>query len=138
VPLHQPPAKQTADDQSLAEMAHRLEAALRRPTHPAAEPTPAGSAMTKPVSEPMTRPSAAADMTMPAAVRPAAPVAPPPPPAAGGSPAPAPAAAEPARAPAEPKMPKVVRPESKPAAKAVYDSLEQEMASLLGRPSGKT
>jgi hypothetical protein len=35
--------------------------------------------------------------------------------------------------------PKAVRPESKSGGtKAVYDSLEQEMASLLGRQSGKT
>jgi flagellar protein FliO/FliZ len=46
-------------------------------------------------------------------------------------------ASEPARlAPSEVRAP---RPEAKPAAapKALYDSLEQEMASLLGRPAGK-
>jgi hypothetical protein len=32
----------------------------------------------------------------------------------------------------------VARPEPKQGTKSVYDSLEQEMASLLGRPSGKT
>jgi flagellar protein FliO/FliZ len=34
--------------------------------------------------------------------------------------------------------PKAARPEPKPAAKPAFDSLEQEMASLLGRPAGKT
>ncbi len=37
--------------------------------------------------------------------------------------------------PAEPKSP---RPDAKPGqGKALYDSLEQEMASLLGRPTNK-
>jgi hypothetical protein len=73
-------------DQSLAEMAHRLEAALRKPS--AAAPAPEAP---------------------PRAPRPAA---------------------EPKAAP---------RSEPKPApAKNLYDSLEQEMASLLGRPAGKT
>jgi flagellar protein FliO/FliZ len=35
----------------------------------------------------------------------------------------------------EPRAPRV---EVKPAPKAVYDSLEEEMASLLGRPPGKS
>ena len=38
---------------------------------------------------------------------------------------------------AAPAEPKAVRPEPKPSAKPAFDSLEQEMASLLGRPSGK-
>jgi hypothetical protein len=41
------------------------------------------------------------------------------------------------RAEAAPAEPKAVRPEPKPAPKPAFDSLEQEMASLLGRPSGK-
>jgi hypothetical protein len=73
------------EDQNLAEMAHRLESALR--PRKAAEPEP------------------------------------PPPPAPRAEPAPA--------------EPKAVRPEPKPAPKPAFDSLEQEMASLLGRPSGK-
>jgi hypothetical protein len=32
--------------------------------------------------------------------------------------------------------PKLARSESKPAVKPAFDSLEQEMASLLGRPTG--
>jgi hypothetical protein len=73
------------EDQNLAEMAHRLESALR--PRKAAEPEP--------------------------------------------SPPPAP------RAEAAPAEPKAARPEPKPAPKPAFDSLEQEMASLLGRPSGK-
>jgi flagellar protein FliO/FliZ len=73
------------EDQNLAEMAHRLESALR--PRKAAEPEPS------------------------------------PPPAARAEPA--------------PSEPKAVRPEPKPAPKPAFDSLEQEMASLLGRPSGK-
>jgi flagellar protein FliO/FliZ len=77
-----------APDQNLAEMAHRLEAALRAPNE-----------------------------------------------ARRGAEA-APAKPEPKPAMSEPRQP---RPEAKPAQpKSLYDSLEQEMASLLGRPSGKT
>ena len=59
-------------------------------------------------------------------------------------PAPAPrvAAPEPATEPAPPRASRSAaepRPrEAKPAAKSMYESLEQEMASLLGRPAGKT
>jgi flagellar protein FliO/FliZ len=85
-------------DQSLADMAQRLEAALRKPN--AAETRPARSA---PSAE-QGQPSDAA----PAMPRP--------------------------QRPAEPKPP---RPEAKPAQNqnktTLYDSLEQEMASLLGR-----
>jgi flagellar protein FliO/FliZ len=85
-------------DQNLADMAQRLEAALRRPAK-ANEPRSA---------EPAPRPkSADAD--------------PPPPP----------------RAAAPPAEPSVVRAEPKPP-RSVYDSLEKEMANLLGRPGGKT
>ena len=87
-----PAAAETAasPDQSLADMAQRLEAALRK-------------------SPPEPRPPAA-------------------PARSGGA------------AAAEPAAPKATRPEAKPApAKegktALYDNLEQEMASLLGRPT---
>ena len=65
----------------------------------------------------------------------------PPPPARSAAPVVVPAEPRPLRA--EPKAvarpePKQVRPEPKPVPKAAFDSLEQEMASLLGRPSGKT
>jgi flagellar protein FliO/FliZ len=94
-----------AADQSLAEMAHRLEAALRKPNAP-----PDGRQF---------RPAVAPPRAAPAAEPPAAP----------------PAQSRTAR-PAEPKP---ARPEGKPSqGKTLYDSLEQEMASLLGRPTNKT
>jgi flagellar protein FliO/FliZ len=88
-------------DQNLADMAQRLEAALRRP----AKANEARSAET-PARGP------ANDMN----------AAPPVPPRAAAAP------------PAEPS---VGRGEPKPA-KSLYDSLEKEMANLLGRPSGKS
>jgi flagellar biogenesis protein FliO len=106
-------------DQSLAEMAHRLEAALRKPSvknepHPSPAPRVVGPDEQAPVE----------DIT---AVAP--PVTPP-------------LASPPPRGPrvADAKAP---RPEGKQAngsagGKTLYDSLEQEMASLLGRPAGKT
>lgn len=93
------PARATASepDQNLAEMANRLEAALRHPNEPRAA-----------------APAAAFDTPAPAE-----PVAPPP--------------------RVTPPEPKPARAEAKPGpAKAVYNSLEEEMASLLGRPPGKT
>jgi hypothetical protein len=88
------PAYNAQADQNLAEMAQRLEAALRRPAKAAAEearapePAPAAPAMPAEPEEPR----------------------------------------QGARAPA--------RAADKPAAKSsLYDSLEQEMASLLGRPN---
>jgi len=92
-----------AVDQNLAEMAQRLEAALRKPrtadTREAHAPAPAAP-------EHSTQPEA--------------PLAPP-------ARAPLPAEAKPARPAAKSKE-----------GKAIYDTLEQEMASLLGRPPGKT
>jgi hypothetical protein len=93
----------TAPDQSLSDMAQRLEAALRRPL---AEPKPQAAAPR----------SAAAESQR--AEPPASPTPPMPPRM------PRPAAAKP-RADAKPNQGKAT----------VYDSLEQEMASLLGRPT---
>ena len=89
-----------AADQSLAEMAQRLEAALRKPKAP----------------EPRATPAPAEDESEPAEEQAA------PPPRAAR-----PAEAKSARAEAKPKE-----------SKAFYDTLEQEMASLLGRPANKT
>jgi hypothetical protein len=76
-----------AVDQSLAEMAHRLEAALRKPT---AKPDTARDVrQPSPLDDLGTTPPRAADTRQPTA------------------------------------------------GKMLYDSLEQEMASLLGRPTGK-
>jgi flagellar protein FliO/FliZ len=104
-------------DQNLAEMAQRLEAALRRPKAPesrGAEPAaPKPAMMAPPPSEPMI-PMMADPTPMSSAPEPSAP----------HDDAPA-AAPQPQRAAA-----------AKPG-KSVYDSLEQEMASLLGRPNSK-
>jgi flagellar biogenesis protein FliO len=88
-PPTEQPQPAAGADQNLADMAHRLEAALRGPNEPR-RPEPAKSESKEPT-------------------RPAAPEA------------------KPARADTKPAQPK-----------ALYDSLEQEMASLLGRPPGKT
>jgi flagellar protein FliO/FliZ len=115
----EPPAVEVdAGDQSLAEMAHRLEAALRKPNarqdrNDAREARPA----------PMAR-----------AATPAEPVE-----TAEPAPAPAPPLAAPARTTRTADA-KAQRPDAnkQPApGKTLYDSLEQEMASLLGRPTAK-
>jgi flagellar protein FliO/FliZ len=96
------PVETAAADQSLADMAHRLEAALRKPS---AGPPPAAPRTTSPAEQ-----------------------------AAG------------AEAPAMPPRPARPAEQTKPAARAetkpgksttLYDNLEQEMASLLGRPTNK-
>jgi len=130
-PVSAPEATEPASaaDQSLADMAQRLEAALRKPiaeTRPAAPP-----ARSTPLGEP------------------AAAVPPPPPPRArdltSSAELPPPAEAGFVKAgtgfvKAGPKAPRPElrpepRPESKPSQSktTLYDSLEQEMASLLGR-----
>ena len=102
----QPAIDPAAADQNLAEMAQRLEAALRKPK--TAEPR-ASSASAATAEEP----DQSEEQT-------AAPSVPP-------TRAPRPADAKPGRAEAKPKE-----------GKALYDTLEQEMASLLGRPANKT
>jgi flagellar protein FliO/FliZ len=106
------PAPAAVDDQSLAEMAHRLEAALRKPGAPAdarppAPPRPAPAAAEEQASEP----------------------AAPPPPLRAARPQPQ----------AEPKQPPQPPRGNAPAKQGatLYDNLEQEMASLLGRPTNK-
>jgi flagellar biogenesis protein FliO len=98
----------TADaDQNLAEMAQRLEAALRRPAkgeeRPPTQPQPVLRAV----------PAAAADEE-PVAARPAAP------------------------RPLRGEAARPLRAEAKAPQRSLYDSLEQEMASLLGRPNEKS
>ncbi len=104
------PQAVAAADQNLAEMAHRLEAALRKPKPPAEGRMP------------------------PPVIVPPAPL-----PEDGVDAEGAEAAARPPR-PARPaeEKPAIAQAEGKPKeGKALYDSLEQEMASLLGRPAGK-
>jgi flagellar protein FliO/FliZ len=98
------PAAEAAD-QSLADMATRLEAALRKPSTPA-EPPPR-----RPVAPP--RPAPASEPANPTDTLPPLP------------------------RPPRPSEPKPARTEAKPSQgkTALYDSLEQEMASLLGRPT---
>ena len=86
-----------AADQNLAEMAHRLEAALRRPGGAKAELRP------EPKPRPVAEPALMAD--------------------------PPPLEQPPSEARREAKAP--------PPQRSLYDSLEQEMASLLGRPNSK-
>jgi flagellar protein FliO/FliZ len=101
-PAATPPAAEAGADQSLADMAQRLEAALHKPeTRPAATP-PRG---------------APAEQAAPAAQMPPMP--------------PRPHRPEPKPARAEPKAGQ----NSSQGKTALYDSLEQEMASLLGRPT---
>jgi flagellar biogenesis protein FliO len=115
-------------DVNLADMAQRLEAALRRParttesrdTPPRPEP--------KPRLAEAPRPPASAEPVPPPEPAPVREPEPEPPPATAAEPAPAPEPAKPAEPAAEPK----------PApAKSVFDSLEEEMANLLGRPQSK-
>jgi flagellar protein FliO/FliZ len=105
-----------APDANLADMAQRLEAALRRPIRPSGERAAEAGARPAPSVEPSARPTPPAPNTPPA----------------GGNEA---SDKEGARPPTPPRAPAA---ESKPASpKSVLDSLEEEMASLLGRPAGK-
>jgi len=110
-------ADAAAADQSLAEMAHRLEAALRKPGAAAEARAPAGPQRQQ-----------AAPVEQAAASEPAAP-----PPRAGRP------AAEPRTARgAAPKPPQNTQGPQSPQGPTLYDNLEQEMASLLGRPTNKS
>ena len=103
-------------DQSLADMASRLEAALRKPSGPA-EPRRPAAPMTAPMSPPMPPPPRATQ------------------PSEQAHPTDLPPFPPRASRPAEPKP--APRADAKPNQgnkTALYDSLEQEMASLLGRP----
>ena len=114
------PADTAAADQSLAEMAHRLEAALRKPNAPAEARPPAP----QPRQEPRQEPRQAQPAEQAAAPEPLpAPPAPPQPRAAR---------------PAEPKPARSAQPAKPPQSTTLYDNLEQEMASLLGRPTNKS
>jgi len=120
IAIAQPAAGEAAaaTDQSLAEMAHQLEAALRKPT------AKTERAEARELRTP-TAPRTATASEQPAAAQPAA--APPPAPSS-----------PPLRAVRTPEV-KAPRADVKtsPAGKTLYDSLEQEMASLLGRPTAK-
>ena len=121
-------------DQNLSEMAQRLEAALRRPAKSddarAAPPAPKAAGEPAPESEALTAP-AAPSLRPDAALRR---------PLKTDAPAPKtpgePASDEPPADPAKGARGKSA--DAKPAPqKSFYDSLEQEMASLLNRPPSK-
>jgi flagellar protein FliO/FliZ len=117
-----PDAEVDAGDQSLAEMAHRLEAALRKPNARQDRNDPRNDAREA-------RPAPTPRAPMPAEPAETAELAP----------LPAPPLSAPARATrtadAKPQRPDANK---QPApGKTLYDSLEQEMASLLGRPTAK-
>ena len=105
------PPQSPQTDHNLAEMAQQLEAALRRT--PVAESRP-------PVTDPLAAPTG--NITEPPRFSP-------------------PREAKPrAEVKVEPKVEPKLEPKLEPAAtpgKTLYDNLEQEMASLLGRPPGK-
>jgi hypothetical protein len=113
-----------APDANLADMAQRLEAALRRPIRPSGERAAEAGAKPAPGVEPSPRPAPTAPAT----------------PAASGNESSAgkndsQAGKDGANTPTPPRTGAA---ESKPASpKSVLDSLEEEMASLLGRPAGK-
>jgi len=112
-------ADQSNADQSLADMASRLEAALRKPNAPPEPRRPMG-----PQSMAPQRPAPASEPAHPTDALPPRSPRPPDPKSEARS--------EP-RSEARPQ-----RPEAKPSQgnkTALYDSLEQEMASLLGRPT---
>src|SRR5580704_17929939 len=113
------PADTAAADQSLAEMAHRLEAALRKPNAPAEARAP--SPQPRQESRPEPRQTQPAEQT--AAPEPQL--------------APSPPQPRVARA-AEPKPARSAPPAKPPQSTTLYDNLEQEMASLLGRPTNKS
>jgi flagellar protein FliO/FliZ len=122
-----PAATNSAADQNLADMASRLEAALRRPGAPAAS-APAAPAV-RPAQKPETS-RVAPPITPPISPVVAPPVSPP-------------VVHEPGSAPAPATAPIVtIEPDMKSDDKSdksvdLFGSIEQEMANLLGRPSGK-
>jgi flagellar protein FliO/FliZ len=107
-------ADQSLADQSLADMASRLEAALRKPGTPPEPRRPAA---------PPRPPAQAAESALPADALPPLPTRAP-------RPEPKPARAEP-----KPAAPSGNQASNQGNKTALYDSLEQEMASLLGRPT---
>jgi hypothetical protein len=164
-PAHADDADATAD-QSLAEMAHRLEAALRkpkpearapqvRPAPPPPEPTmeefeeaaPPPPAPRLPRAETRAPRAEAKAHEPPKSFEPRAPEAKPAEARAAEPRLPearSPEARPPEARSPEPRHAEARSPEPKPAdnrsgqGRGLYDSLEQEMASLLGRPGGKT
>jgi flagellar protein FliO/FliZ len=155
-PRRSPPRPTQADENNLVEMAQRLEAALRRPNRPVepASSRPVEAAPSPPLSPPAAPPGepGVPDLALRVATRTEPPVAarvaphfdPPIPPA----PAVRPSAREPeltgnGQHPVAPPVAPAAMPPAPPLAPGArpassYGSLEEEMASLLGRGPGKT
>jgi hypothetical protein len=139
--------KQTpaALDTSLNDIAQRLDAALRRPG--TVTPRPAGAPSASEAASRPTPPSPPAAPPAPSTGAPPEPKTEPPAPDAPRAASPSPAQGMPAAtatksaAPSSPSPPAAAKPEKpeerKRPGKTVYDSLEEEMASLLGRPTDK-
>jgi flagellar protein FliO/FliZ len=124
-----PPRPPQSEESNLAEMAQRLEAALRRPIKPV-EPVPSPPPAPRFTSEP-------APLAMPP--RPAPPrefATPPAPPATAREPA-APAFPKETTIPELKVVPADSTVRQHPAATPAFTSIEEEMASLLGRSTGK-
>lgn len=126
-PAPAPAAAQPSADQNLADMAQRLEAALRRPAAPAPAaqaPRPVTTPVApKPVAEaprvaPPVGPSKAPEVASPVAATPEKPK-------------------DAAPAPKAPPPPAKAAPEKSDKPDDMFGSLEEEMANLLGRPAGK-
>ena len=130
------PALKSAPDQNLSEMAQRLEAALRRPAKGDETRGAAGAPKSEPASEPLTAaPSSRSDAML---RRPfkgddlRAPLSPPKPANEPSAPA-----ADEASADSTPGARGRGGDPKGAGGKSFYDSLEQEMASLLNRPPSK-
>jgi flagellar protein FliO/FliZ len=128
------PALKAPADQNLSEMAQRLEAALRRPAKGDDTRSAAGGPKSEPASEPFgAAPSSRSDTTLRRPFRGddlRSPLSPPKPANEPTAPAADEASADPATDARE-------RGDKSPGGKSFYDSLEQEMASLLNRPPSK-
>jgi flagellar protein FliO/FliZ len=144
IPVVEPRAPAT-NEMELSDMAQRLETALRRPGSAQEERPEPAKPMSAPAAEPRSAPPFAPpprDAARPETNRSSPGERPPP---VEPSTRPTPSApqfgspqtrGDPSRPPGE--NPRAAPAEPKPASpKTVFDSLEQEMASLLGRPAGK-
>jgi hypothetical protein len=117
------PQFNSSADQNLAEMAQRLEAALRRPANAAKGSDKSGDDPRGAAAAPRAEP---AEDEMEEAPPPALP-------ARAAAPA---EIARPQQRGEAPRPPRAAPAQAAPQ-KSLYDSLEQEMASLLGRPNSK-
>lgn len=127
-PVTAPPARRPVTDPMLSDMAKRLQSVLQRPAHTAqrrVDPGAEASAETIPIPLPSARPAPPAP-DIPSAPRPQPPQAAQPPVKPASAPVPP--------APAQVTQGKTVPVPSPKAETPTIDSLEEEMARLLGRP----